>query len=224
MFYTAYHRIKHIIYILKSDKLDIKTPLYTDIDILKDTDNKSEKKVSLISKSSSPFFTFILNSSCAFFSLIKKSKKSNTALNNQKNQFNDQMPKPGGWRMFLSVIIVSWFFSHILPYLLKIYKPDLYNIIDKIGYTNCLIYACELWLIMCLIFFLLELLLFYLFTYDIIKLPNNKRVPKFLMNFLRYQKRSTELHRDKHLNVVKIHISFISMNIFTILNFYCLIT
>ena len=70
MFYIAYHRIKHIIYILKSDKLDIITPLYTYIDILKEgpasplaLDNKSEKKVSLISKSSSPFFTFNLNSS-----------------------------------------------------------------------------------------------------------------------------------------------------------------
>ena len=36
MVYLTYHRIKHIIYILKSDKLDIITPLYTDIDILKD--------------------------------------------------------------------------------------------------------------------------------------------------------------------------------------------
>lgn len=219
MFYTVYHRIKHIIYILKSDKLDINTPLNTDIDILKNTNNKSEKKVSLISKSSSHFFTFILNSSCAFFSLIKKSKKSNTAVNNQKNQFNDQMPKPGGWLMFLVIFIVSIFISHILPYILKFLEPGLYNIIDNIGYTNFLLYAGELWLIMWLLHFLLELLLFYLFTYDIIKLPNNenKRVPKFLMKFLRSQKRDSELHRDKHLNIVRLHLTFISMTCFLLL-------
>ena len=140
-------------------------------------------------------------------------------VNNQKNQFKDQMPKPGGWRMFIIVLIVSGFFSHILPYLLKIYVPNLYKTIDNIGYTNILFYALELWLILCLLYFLFELIFFYLFTYDIFKLPNNenKRVPKFLMNFLRSQKRDSELHRDKHLNIVRLHLTFISMTCFLLL-------
>ena len=136
------------------------------------------------------------------------------------------MPKPGGWRMFIIVLIVSGFFSHILPYLLKIYVPNLYKTIDNIGYTNILFYALELWLILCLLYFLFELIFFYLFTYDIFKLPNNenKRVPKLLMNFLMTQKRYSELHRDKHLNVVKIHLSFITLASFAILIVYFLMT
>ena len=147
-------------------------------------------------------------------------------VNNQKNQFKDQMPKPGGWRMFIIVLIVSGFFSHILPYLLKIYVPNLYKTIDNIGYTNILFYALELWLILCLLYFLFELIFFYLFTYDIFKLPNNenKRVPKLLMNFLMTQERYSELHRDKHLNVVKIHLSFITLASFAILIVYFLMT
>lgn len=140
-------------------------------------------------------------------------------VNNQKNQFNYQMPKPGGWLKYLVIFIVSIFISHILPYILKFLVPGLYKIIYNIGYTNFLLYAGELWLILWLLLFLLELLLFYLFTYDIIKLPNNenKRVPKFLMNFLRSQKRDSELHRDKHLNIVRLHLTFISMTCFLLL-------
>ena len=136
------------------------------------------------------------------------------------------MPKPGGWLKYLVIFIVSIFISHILPYILKFLVPGLYKIIYNIGYTNFLLYAGELWLILWLLLFLLELLLFYLFTYDIIKLPNNenKRVPKLLMNFLMTQKRYSELHRDKHLNVVKIHLSFITLASFAILIVYFLMT
>ena len=126
------------------------------------------------------------------------------------------------FNLFIIILNVSGFISQILPYMLKISVPNLYKIIDNIDDTNIMFYVIDLWLILWLLLFLFELIFFYLFTYDIIKLPNNKRVPKLLINFLRTQKPDSELHRDKHLNIVRSHLTFISMTCFLLLiiNFF----